>query len=342
MLRSLLMCLGSLVPQIACPVASQGESGIAEDLARWLGPQNWQRDTPGPLLSLGKPAAFDDSHIFAPCVAVENESFWLWYCGSSGTVAERVFSLGLATSGDGKTFQRVSAEPVYSFGDGKNSVLTPTLLRDPQGKVLREEGRLRMWFSATHFAGQSGLHTLHETSSSDGINWTEPSPPQLKHVYAPTILKELANYRMWYVDVSSNPWVIRCAESEDGRRWQVRPHLVLNIDQTWEKSRLFYPTIVKAEGVYLLWYGSYWSGHPQQTALGFAVSRDGFVWHKHPHNPVLRPDPTRPWESHYTTSQSVLRLADGSWRIWYASRTAPPFLNKYFAINTAHWRGPDL
>ncbi|MFP6649475.1 MAG: hypothetical protein VB817_08430, partial [Pirellulaceae bacterium] len=62
------------------------------------------------------------------------------------------------------------------------------------------------------------------------------------------------------------------------------------------------------------------------------------TWHKHPDNPVLRPDPNRPWESHYVTSHSVIRMADGSFRIWYASRTKPPFVNKYFAINTATWK----
>ena len=31
------------------------------------------------------------------------------------------------------------------------------------------------------------------------------------------------------------------------------------------------------------------------TALGFAVSTDGLRWHKHPANPVLRPDPDRAW-----------------------------------------------
>lgn len=30
----------------------------------------------------------------------------------------------------------------------------------------------------------------------------------------------------------------------------------------------------------------------------------------------------RAWESHYTTSQSLMQLDDGSWRIWYASRPA--------------------
>ena len=76
-----------------------------------------------------------------------------------------------------------------------------------------------------------------------------------------------------------------------------------------------------------------------KTAIGCAYSDDGLRWQKESDNPVFEPDPSRIWESHYTTSQSVLRLDDGSLRIWYASRPAPPFEHKYFAIRTAHW--PD-
>jgi hypothetical protein len=115
---------------------------------------------------------------------------------------------------------------------------------------------------------------------------------------------------------------------------------VVTVDQPWEKQRLFYPAVLKADGVYLMWYGSYWSAHKNTTAIGCAASLDGIRWHKSPHNPVLRPDPARAWESHYTTSQSILRQPDGSFRIWYASRKSPPFVNKYFALNTAVWMGP--
>jgi dienelactone hydrolase len=295
----------------------------------------------GPILSLGSQGSFDDTHIFAPCVALEQDEYCLWYCGSTGSVAERVFSVGLATSRDGKSFQRVSPDPVYTFGDGKHSVLTPTLLRSAEGAVLRENGALRMWFSATHFAGPSGLHALHEATSQDGVHWSPPTPPQLENAYAPSILKEGETYRMWYVDVGTTPWVLRYAESRDGRRWRVRPQPVVQVDQAWERGNLFYPTVVKASGVYLMWYGSYWGARSQKTALGFAASLDGWRWYKHPDNPVLRPDPDREWESHYTTSQSVMRGADGTWRMWYASRKSPPFVNKYFAINTARWSGPQ-
>lgn len=64
------------------------------------------------------------------------------------------------------------------------------------------------------------------------------------------------------------------------------------------------------------------------------------LWEKSEHNPVFGPDPSRAWESHDTTSQTIQQLPDGGWRMWYASRPAPPFQHKYFAIGTTSWEGP--
>lgn len=333
----MLRCWFPILIVMTAVSASRAEETIPEAVQAWLTPQHWQRDTEGPVISLGEQGSFDDTHLFAPSVALEDGEYRLWYCGSRGAVKERVFKLGLATSADGRHFQKHPDSPVYEFGDKEHSILTPTLLRSGDGNVLREDGKLRMWFATTHFAGKSGLHTLHETSSENGLSWEAPSESLLDHVYAPTILKDGDRYRMWYTDVSAEPWLFRHAASSDGRTWEVTEEPVMQIDQEWEQGRLFYPTVLKIDGVYLMWYGSYWKGHPNHTALGFAASQDGLTWHKSPHNPAVKPQADRPWESHYTTSQSVMRLPDGSFRIWYASRTKPPHVNKYFAVGTARW-----
>src|SRR5262245_32265310 len=145
------------------------------EVAHWLVPQQWQRDVDGPIVSLGGDGQFDDRHIFAPAVVLENSRFSLWYSGSRGTPGNRVFRLGLATSDDGRLFTRHADNPVLQFADGAHSVLTPALLRNSDGSVLRENGKLRTWFSSA-MLGKSGLHTLHESTSSDGIHWDEPSP----------------------------------------------------------------------------------------------------------------------------------------------------------------------
>jgi hypothetical protein len=329
---SLLMVVGWCFP-------SRGETPA--ELDTWLRPQQWLKDTSAPVLSLGKEGEFDDQHIFAPAVATFDDRFWMWYSGSRGSPGNRVFRLGLATSTDGKQFQRHPDGNVLAFADGKHSVLTPAILRGPDGNVLREEGKLRMWFTAATL-GRGGLHTLHESTSPDGIQWTEPSQVLLENAYCPTVLKTESGYAMWFSDVSRRPWVIRHAVSDDGRRWTVTSRPALQLSQEWEAEVLVYPTVLKQGELYLMWYGSYDNAiRRETTAIGFAVSRDGKHWTKNPHNPVLRPDPDRPWESNYVGSGSVLRLADGSFRYWYGSRKAPPFRNLYFAINTATWGGPS-
>lgn len=312
-----------------------GEVGVSLD--QWLGDQNWVRDTDEPCVSLGPEGAFDDTHLFAPAVVAVDGAFRLYYCGSQGEVEARVFRMGLSASDDGVYFDRHPIAPVLSF-EGRQSVLTPTFLRSADGNAIREHGRFRLWFSSTTFP-PGAAHTIHETSSEDGIVWDSPSAAQVSETaYAPTVLKDDDRYRMWYTDVSALPWTIRYAESEDGHDWEVRPDPVLTVDQAWEHDRLVYPTVLKRDGVYLMWYGSYSEPELQRTAIGFAVSRDGISWTRHPGNPVFEPDPSRSWESHYTTSQSLLIQEDGSIRMWYASRTKPPFTHKYFAIGTAVWR----
>ncbi|MFA6291177.1 MAG: hypothetical protein WC637_05310 [Victivallales bacterium] len=306
-------------------------------MGNWQGAQNWVRDSDAPCISLGQAGAFDDAHIFAPCVAYENGIYSLWYCGSRGFVDDRVFRLGLATSTDGIHFTKHPSSPVLSFGEGNRSILTPTLLRNPEGSVCRELGKLRLWFSSCDFPSGNPRHTLHEASSSDGLTWSEPSGSQLENIYAPTVILDGKVYRMWYTDVERDPWCFRYAESSDGARWNVDPEPVIVLDQRWELGRLFYPTVIKDGSQFLMWYGGYSNspGEEQKTSIGFAMSGDGRHWRKNPANPVFGPEPAHSWESHYTTSQSVLRLPDGSWRIWYASRPKPPFEHKYFAIGTA-------
>ena len=87
------------------------------DKNQWLDPQPWERDIDAPCLSLGAAGQFDDTHIFAPCVALENGRYYMWYSGSRGEVDLRVFALGLATSDDGLHFTRHPASPVCTLDD---------------------------------------------------------------------------------------------------------------------------------------------------------------------------------------------------------------------------------
>ncbi|HEX2474841.1 MAG TPA: hypothetical protein VHK01_08850 [Lacipirellulaceae bacterium] len=324
------------------------DDAISSASKAWLGPQNWVRDLDEPTLSLGEPGAFDDTHLFAPMVLREDDHYRLWYCGSTGLAHDvaptrvpdrRLFKIGLATSDDGLRFKKYAANPIFQIDSHARSILTPTILRDADGRPVREAGKLRMWFTSGDLSVGAGGYVLQEASSADGIAWSQPSEPQLEKAYAPSVVKTDYGYHLWYTDVTSFPWNIRHAQSKDGKSWSVTPTPVMTLTQPWEQRVLVYPCVLHIDGRYLMWYGSYLSSDRQKTAIGFAVSEDGVTWHKHPDNPVLRPQDDRPWESHYVTSQSVIRLPDGRFRMWYASRKAPPFVNLYFAINSATWDG---
>lgn len=327
----------------------RAQAQVPEKLSPWFGKQVWERDVEGPVLALGSPGDFDDTHLFAPTVAFDNGRFLLWYCGSRGIAHdlapkrvpdERVFQLGLATSADGKRFEKRPGGAVYRLEEDKYSIVTPTVLRNHDGSLIRDDGKLRMWFSSAKLGGGGRVQSIQESASLDGVHWARASAVLLERAYAPAVIKTERGYEMWYTQPGKYPWLMRHARSEDGHQWTVAEKPVLEMSQDWEHYVLIYPTIMKIEDVYLMWYASYLHEDRQTTGIGFAVSLDGINWHKHPANPVLRPDPSRPWESHYVSSQSVIRLPDGRFRMWYASRKKPPFTNLYFALNTASWAGP--
>lgn len=327
----------------ACKAETDACKAETDPCQRWLQPQDWIKQAGDePVIGLGDEGAFDDMHLFAPCAFVDQRQVRLFYPGSRGDVAGRVFRLGHAVSDDGVQFRKTPDGPVFECEDGLHSVLTPALLRQGCGDVVREGWQLRMWYSSTHFADGTGRHTLHQTTSADGLTWSAPSGPQLEACYAPSVLLVNDRYHLWYSDVSAEPWIVRHATSVDGSVWTVDAAPSLVLDQEWEHQRLFYPYVLQPEpDLFVMWYGSYSQMDPMMTALGVAVSRDGATWEKSAHNPIFGPDDTsRAWESHYTTSQTVLRMADGSWRMWYGARPQPPFRHKYFAIGSASWSGP--
>ncbi len=77
------IALAITVSQLSAPsLLSAAES----DLAPWLVPQAWQRDSDQPALSLGEKGRFDDQHIFAPHVIQMDGEFWMYYSGSQRCV----------------------------------------------------------------------------------------------------------------------------------------------------------------------------------------------------------------------------------------------------------------
>lgn len=361
---------------------TQAQEAAPSGFAKWLKPMEWTRDSDNqPSIKIGEKGEFDDMHILAPAVIYEKGEYWMYYMGSTNDVIakglyqpatqltdeqkkriranehkDRIYKIGLARSKDGVHFTKYEKNPVLSFGDDRRGLLTPNFLRNPDGSVLRENGKLVMYFTAADMPGDY-KHVVHRATSEDGIHWSAPSGPLLDNAYAPSLIKEGATYKMWFTDVSKRPWVMRYAESPDGLKWTVNPKpAMLPKEQKWEGAGgdlvilpvIVYPAVFKADGVYVAFYGTFFETQ-HRTAIGFAVSADGLNWKKFEGNPVLTPNPKNDWESNFTSSQTVLKLPDGSYRIWYGSRQGPipgsdpknpSWAHMYYAVGTARWAGP--
>lgn len=349
--------------------------------AKWLQPMIWQRDSDQPVFKIGEKGQFDDMHILSPSVIYEKGEYWMYYMGSPNDVIakglykpatdltddqkkkiranehkDRIYKIGLARSNDGIHFTKYEKNPVLSFGDDRRGLLTPNFLRHPDGSVLREKGKLVMYFTAADMPGDY-KHIVHRATSEDGIHWSAPSEALLENAYAPYLMKEGETYKMWFTDVGRRPWVMRYAESQDGLKWTVNAKPAIEPkEQKWEGAggdlvilpSIVYPSVFKADGIYIALYGTFWETQ-HRTAIGLAVSADGLTWKKFDGNPVFTPNPKNDWESNFTTSQTIMKLPDGSFRLWYGARQGPipgsnpknpSWAHMYYAVGTAHWAGP--
>ena len=290
----------------------------------------WQKSPENPVLSL-TPGSFDSQNIFAPAIAKQNGTYYLYYSGGpSGPLTGEDYinhQLGLATSTDGVHFTKLG-QPLLPLGTRDNFHATPTLLRNPQGDLqLDQSGTWHMFFNGNR------ADDVEHATSTDGVHWTkDPLGPVYQNAYAPNILKVGDEYRMYYVHKpASGNWQIHMATGSS--IYSLQPSTanpILTQSQSWESSNLFYPYVMQDNGVWTMFYGGYWT--PGKTAMGTATSTDGVHWTKTPSNPILTPTSGSAYDSLYTSSEAIIRDGD-VYRMFYAGRVDT--VHKYFSINMA-------
>jgi hypothetical protein len=120
-----------------------------------------------PVLNVGLPGTWDDTHVAAPSVLYDGSTYRLWYDGNDGSIRR----IGYATSLDGIEWTKYSGNPVFGLGPSgswDDSMAThPTVVYD--GSIYH------MWYAGSH-AYDIGLGYA---SSSDGITWTRYHDPVL-------------------------------------------------------------------------------------------------------------------------------------------------------------------
>src|SRR5262245_46760129 len=101
--------------------------------------RNWTKHAGNPVLSLGPSGAWDSHQVSWGEVYYDGQRFYMWYPGNASTTG---FSLGLATSADGKSWTRSPSNPVMTpppqplgKGDDLGVESSPTVLR--MGDTMR-------------------------------------------------------------------------------------------------------------------------------------------------------------------------------------------------------------
>jgi len=158
----------------------------------------WTKYEGNPVLDLGVPGAWDDSHVWAPSVLFYDGTYKMWYTGYDASNADRI---GYATSDDGMVWTKYEGNPVLDLG-------APGAWDDYHvygPSVLFYDGTYKMWYAGY----DSSNWRIGYATSDDGIVWTKyegnpvlnlgaPGAWDDYHAYNPSVLFYNGTYKMWY------------------------------------------------------------------------------------------------------------------------------------------------
>jgi len=273
-----------------------------------------------------------DKHVYATGAILFNDDssrFEMFYCGSPGS-PWRPFRIGFATSVDGINWIKYAGNPVLVPDPGTwdaGSVEMPS--------VIRENGLYKMWYSGSP-TPNSTEDKIGYATSPDGINWTkDPHNPvfvpgsaawEAGGVYCPAVLAvDTGGYVMWYQgwDTGVANDQIGIATSPDGINWQRdtihNPVLKQGVSPEWDRAGVVWPTVVKTNDVYYMYYSGYFTPGGNDTKFGLATSTDeGVTWTKYSGNPLLLPGSSGTWESSMICNGGALLVGDSLFYLWYS------------------------
>lgn len=239
----------------------------------------------GSVIGVGPAGNFDSSGVSYPTVVRSGGLYRMWYVGYNNSV----FSIGYATSSDGRIWVRVTGPLTQGSvlrPSGVNGtfdqdlVAAPRVLIDSASPAVPCEGGrtsgtcYRMWYEGVDNA-PTYVYLIGYAVSPDGMTWTRVpgtilggavagrSPNGTFDSYATavaSVIKEGAFYRMWY-DGRNNAGLVSIGHlvSTDGVNW-VRPipdqpvYTGSNDPFVASPDNVSAPMVVKDGLTYRMWY----------------------------------------------------------------------------------------
>jgi predicted GH43/DUF377 family glycosyl hydrolase len=231
--------------------------GIATTPKEGFDGTGWEDDPRNPIIVPGIPGSFDSEHCVDPACIVWESKYYLYY----SALGDGPDSLGLAISDDGLNFVKLE-QPVM-------------VGRAPEVVVM--DGLMYMFYSMDN---PKGGYEFHLATSSDGLSFTEEGPIfrpsdegwDSMSLVTPRIFLEDGMYIMSYAGDAEEkdfPTHFGFAFSKDLRNWKRYPHNPVfrgGDEGSWESRAIWYPEILKVDGVYYMWYEGY-NGAESQVGL---------------------------------------------------------------------------
>src|SRR5581483_3934879 len=260
------------------------------------------------LADSGPTSDLESSRAFGPCVVEEDDgTLRMWYSGHDGStsrILEAVQRPGCAWERRG-----VSIDVGLAGGSDAYGVESPSVVFTPGGYLMA-------------YAGSDGAETrLHMAASSDGRVW-EPLGTFMQREEADAVGAThpclVVTSRRWWLfyagyDGSENERraTILAAVSDSGASWdRIGPVL----EPSGDEVALLEPWVVVAQRRFLMFFVS---DDGRRPAIQMATSEDGVSWDRRGNTLPGSGDDVDTLEER---SPCLLRMSDGTPRLWFASR----------------------
>ncbi len=219
---------------------------------------------PEPVIDVGGPGSWDESHVLDPATVMVGDTVYLYY---SAVCPQCPRSICLATSRDGKRFEKHPRNPVLIGG----------------GPEVVHDGRMFHLYFWREWKG--GGFQLHHAVSQDGRCFHEPSPaPCLPAgpagswdsftVETPRIFREGGLYYCLYCgsdrwkDYPANAGLAVSRDLSSWIKYGGNPVFSRGEKGAWDEGAIWFTTVERINGRYWLWYEGYGGGEARDKEYG--------------------------------------------------------------------------
>lgn len=231
------------------------------------------------------------SHAMMPCVSKRSDGLLDVYFSPRDKLSRsRPARLTLELENESFKVVEVLDTPLLELGETgsfDDAGVMPTCLYSVQGQLYMAFNGWCLGKSVPFYSfnGYAKQHDNNQFRKMDKFpNLLNRSTDNPFSTFAPFILKDNNEYKMWYVslikwDGDKHYYNIRFSRSDDGFNWVNSKNVSIDFTSQFEYA-IARPMVIKENGVYKMWYSRRASEGIDTYRIGYAESSDGESWNR--------------------------------------------------------------